>query len=91
MFELLNFNILGNNFMTETIQINERGSLTLPKIFRKKLGLEKGGVVLAESTSEGVVLKPAVAFPIEIYTDERVSEFKVEEENLKKYIKKKAK
>lgn len=72
----------------ETIQINERGSLTLPKILRKKLGLEKGGVVLAEATSEGVVLKPAVAFPIEIYSNERIEEFKIEEDKLKQYFKK---
>ena len=77
--------------MAETIRINERGSLTLPKALRKKLGLTKGGVVLAESTSEGIVLKPAVSFPIEIYTDERISEFADEEENLSRYLKKKKK
>jgi AbrB family looped-hinge helix DNA binding protein len=77
--------------MAETIRINERGSLTLPKTLRKKLGLAKGGVVLAESTSEGIVLKPAIAFPIEIYTDERISEFATEDEKLSQYLKKKKK
>jgi AbrB family looped-hinge helix DNA binding protein len=77
--------------MAETIRINERGSLTLPKTLRKKLGLAKGGVVLAESTSEGIVLKPAIAFPIEIYTDERISEFAAEDEKLSQYLKKKKK
>lgn len=77
--------------MAETIRINERGSLTLPKALRKKFGLTKGGVVLAESTSEGIVLKPAVAFPIEIYSDERISEFSDEEENLSRHLKKKKK
>ncbi|OHD70988.1 MAG: hypothetical protein A2W19_07645 [Spirochaetes bacterium RBG_16_49_21] len=77
--------------MAETIRINERGSLTLPKALRKKLGLTKGGVVLAESTSEGIVLKPAVAFPIEIYSDERISEFAAEEDKLSRHLKKKKK
>ena len=77
--------------MAEPIRINGRGSMTLPKILRKKLGIINGGVLLAETTSEGVILRPAVAFPIEIYTDERIAEFESEEEKLKQHIKKKAK
>ncbi len=77
--------------MAETIRINKRGSLTLPMALRKKLGLARGGVVLAESTSEGIVLKPAVAFPIEIYSDERISEFVAEDKKLSQYLKKKKK
>ena len=37
--------------MVTTIQINERGSLMLPKALRKMLGIEKGSVVMAESSS----------------------------------------
>jgi bifunctional DNA-binding transcriptional regulator/antitoxin component of YhaV-PrlF toxin-antitoxin module len=77
--------------MAETIRINKRGSLTLPMALRKKLGLARGGVVLAESTSEGIVLKPAVAFPIEIYSAERISEFVAEDKKLSQYLKKKKK
>jgi AbrB family looped-hinge helix DNA binding protein len=61
--------------MSTTVQVNDRGSLTLPKAIRKALGLEKGGVVLADLTNDGIVLRPAVAFPIELYTDERIAEF----------------
>ena len=61
--------------MATTIQINSRGTMTLPKSLRKTLGLDGGGIVLAEETPGGIVLKPAVAFAIEIYTDERVAEF----------------
>ena len=61
--------------MSVTIQLNERGTLTLPKPLRKAIGLEKGGVVVAEATAEGILLRPSATFPIEIYTDERVAEF----------------
>jgi AbrB family looped-hinge helix DNA binding protein len=72
-----------------TIQINDRGGLTLPKELRKKLGLEKGGVVMAESSPDGILLKPAVAFPIELYTDERIAEFDKQDADLKKHLQKK--
>ncbi|MEK7208167.1 MAG: AbrB/MazE/SpoVT family DNA-binding domain-containing protein [Patescibacteria group bacterium] len=61
--------------MTNIININERGTLTLPKALRRKLGLQKRGQVIAEETDHGVVLQPVAAFPIEIYTDERLAEF----------------
>jgi AbrB family looped-hinge helix DNA binding protein len=71
-----------------TIQINKRGTLTLPKELRKKFGLEKGGVVVAEASDKGVFLKPAVAFPVEIYSASRVAEFDQEEAALQRHISK---
>lgn len=61
--------------MLSIININERGTLTLPKAMRKRLGIKGEGQVIAEETEGGVVLKPGAAFPIEMYTDERVAEF----------------
>jgi bifunctional DNA-binding transcriptional regulator/antitoxin component of YhaV-PrlF toxin-antitoxin module len=75
--------------MTATIQINKRGNLTLPMPLRKMLGLEKGGVVLAESSDRGIMLKPAVAFPIEMYSDSRMAEFDDAEAELKRHLSKK--
>ena len=75
--------------MVTTIQINERGSLTLPKALRKLLGIEKGGVVMAESGVGGIMIKPAVAFPIELYDDERMAEFDRAEVKLSKHLKRK--
>ena len=75
--------------MTATIQINSRGNLTLPKPLRKMLGLEKGGVVMAEPAEQGILLKPAVAFPIEMYSDSRVAEFDEADTELKNHLAKK--
>lgn len=61
--------------MSTTIQINSRGAMTLPKALRKRLGAERGGVVLASVSSDGIVLQPAVAYPVEIYSDGRIREF----------------
>jgi hypothetical protein len=44
---------------------------------------------MAESLADGVLLRPAVAFPIEIYSDLRVAEFDEEEDKLKNHLKKK--
>ena len=38
--------------------------------------------MIAEATPEGVLLRPAVAVQIEIYTDERVQEFNESEAEL---------
>ena len=57
------------------INVTKRGVLTLPVRFRRQLGLTDDNLVIAEATPEGVLLRPAVALPIEIYTDERVREF----------------
>jgi antitoxin PrlF len=61
--------------MTIAIKINSRGSMTLPKPLREKLGVGTGGLIVAEATDHGVVLEPAATFPIELYSDERIAEF----------------
>lgn len=76
--------------MATTIQINARGTLTLPKELRKRLGLEKGGVIIAEVSEDGIILKPAVAFPIEMYNDSRIKEFDKEDERLMAHLKKRS-
>ncbi len=68
--------------MRAVINVTERGVLTLPVRFRRELGLTGDNLVIAESTREGVLLRPAVALPIEIYTDERVQEFNESEAEL---------
>ena len=77
--------------MAAAIQINQRGNMTLPKPLRKMLGIEKGGVVMAEPSDKGILLKAAVAFPIEMYTASRVAEFDDAEAELNRYLAKKRK
>lgn len=61
--------------MTKVININERGTLTLPKELRQFIGLKGGGQVVAEETADGILIRAGATFPVEIYTDKRVAEF----------------
>ena len=55
--------------------MNARGTLTLPREMRLKLGLGTGGQVVVEDTKDGLLLRPGVTLPVEIYTDQRLAEF----------------
>jgi AbrB family looped-hinge helix DNA binding protein len=72
--------------MNTTIQISERGTMTLPKPLRKALGVDRGGVVMVSTEKDGIVLHPAVAFPIELYSDSRIAEFDEAEAALAKHV-----
>jgi hypothetical protein len=39
------------------------------------LGIEEGSLVVAEEREDGVLIRPAVALPVEVYTPERRAEF----------------
>jgi len=62
--------------MTKVIQINQRGTLTLPKEMRRRLGVSANGQIVAEETDEGVLLRAGVTFPVEMYSEKRVAEFR---------------
>jgi len=65
-----------------TLRVGLRGTVTLPKQLREQYALTTNDLLLAESTAEGILLRPAVATPIEIYTDERIAEFREDERKL---------
>ncbi len=60
--------------------------MTLPKSLRKQLGAERGGVVLASVTHDGIILQPGVAYPIEIYSDARMDEFDQADAELARHL-----
>lgn len=61
--------------MKATLTITGRGVITLPAKLRKALGLGADDQLIAETTPEGLLLRPAVTLPVELYTDERLREF----------------
>jgi AbrB family looped-hinge helix DNA binding protein len=75
--------------MSSCAQVNQRGGVTLPKAVRKRLGIDNGGVVMFEESAQGILLKSAVSFPIEMYSDTRVAEFDDAENDLKQHLSKK--
>jgi AbrB family looped-hinge helix DNA binding protein len=68
--------------MKATITINSRGVVTLPAKLRQALGLKADDQLIAETTPEGLLLRPAVTLPLEVYTPEREREFDEAEADL---------
>lgn len=59
----------------ETTKVGKRGVVVIPAALRRHFGLDEGMLLIAEGTPEGVLLRPAVAMPTEVYTPERKAEF----------------
>jgi AbrB family looped-hinge helix DNA binding protein len=68
--------------MQATLTINSRGVVTLPAKLRQAMGLKADDQLIAETTPQGLLLRPAVTLPLEIYTAERVQEFDAGEAEL---------
>ena len=64
--------------MTATLELGPKGAITLPKKMREKFDLRDRSLISLEETPEGILIRPAVAFPIEIYSNERLEEFERE-------------
>jgi len=61
--------------ITETAKVGKRGTIVIPAALRQKYGFEEGSQIVVEPVPEGVLLRPVVMLPIEIYTPERKAEF----------------
>jgi AbrB family looped-hinge helix DNA binding protein len=61
--------------MAETSRVGKRGAVVIPSALRRRFGIEEGSLVLAEERPDGILIRPAVALPLESYTQERRAEF----------------
>ncbi len=68
--------------MKTVLTITRRGAVTLPAKLRECVGIKPGDQLIAETTPEGLLLRPAVTPPVEIYSDERIGEFEESEQEL---------
>ncbi len=68
--------------MQATISVSGRGLIVLPVEMRKAAGIRAQDTLIAETTPEGILLRPAVTLPVEIYTPERLAEFDAAEADL---------
>jgi AbrB family looped-hinge helix DNA binding protein len=60
---------------TETTKVGKRGTIVIPARLRRRFGLAEGDLVIAEERKEGVLIRPATAIPLEVYTPERQATF----------------
>ena len=72
--------------MKTTLTLTSRGVVTLPAKLRRALGLKAEDQLIAETTPEGLLLRPAVTLPVEIYSDKRIREFDEGEAELAKVL-----
>jgi AbrB family looped-hinge helix DNA binding protein len=59
----------------EVSKVGKRGAIIVPARLRRRFGIEQGKLVIAEERPEGILIRPAAAVPVEIYTPERRAEF----------------
>jgi AbrB family looped-hinge helix DNA binding protein len=59
----------------ETSKVGKRGTVVVPARLRRKFGIEEGRLVIAEERPEGILIRPALALPVEIYAPQRKAEF----------------
>jgi len=72
--------------MKATLTLTSRGVVTLPAKLRRALGLRADDQLIAETTPEGLLLRPAVTLPVEIYSEKRIREFDEAEAELAKVL-----
>lgn len=73
--------------MITVLTLTSRGVVTLPAKLRRVLGLKADDQLIAETTPEGLLLRPAVTLPVEIYSEKRIREFDDSEAELAKVLK----
>lgn len=56
-------------------KIGKRGTVVIPAPIRQKYGFREGSQLIIEGLKDGVILRPVVTLPVEIFTTERKAEF----------------
>lgn len=59
----------------ETSKVGKRGAVVIPASLRRRFGITEGSLVIVEERTDGVLIRPAAAFPLEMYTPEWQVEF----------------
>lgn len=61
-------------YLKQTGRIGRGGTFVIPVSLRRRLGLEEGSELVVEETAEGILLRPAITLPVEIYSPQRRAE-----------------
>ena len=75
--------------MKATLTVTRRGVVTLPVKLRRALGIEADDRLIAETTPDGLLLRPTMTLPVEIYSDARLREFDEAEADLQQILREK--
>ena len=72
--------------MRERVTINSRGVITIPAKLREACGLKPEDELILETVDQGILLRPSVSVPVELYSEERIAEFTTDEKALGKLL-----
>ncbi|HJV36357.1 AbrB/MazE/SpoVT family DNA-binding domain-containing protein [Geomonas sp.] len=60
----------------EMVKLGKKGQVSIPKSVLQRVGITGEAPLLVETTDDGaIVLRQAVVYPVEIYSESRVNEF----------------
>ena len=63
----------------DLVKLGKKGQVTIPKAVLRQAGITENTTLLVSAANDGsITLRQAGVYPIELYTDERISEFKRE-------------
>lgn len=68
--------------MHAKLSVSSRGLVVLPSAMLEAAGIRAHDIVIAETTPEGILLRPAVMLPVESYLGERIAEFDAAESEM---------
>ena len=55
--------------------LNNRGVITIPAALRQALGLKANDELVLEDAHGGILIRPAISVPLELYSEARIREF----------------
>ena len=61
--------------IAEVSKVGKRGTVVIPAGLRRRFNVAEGSFLMAEETSEGILLRPAAVLAMESYTPQRKAEF----------------
>lgn len=55
--------------------LGKRGQMVIPAPLRRRFGLEEGNLILFAETPEGILIRPAIALPLERYSPRQKAQY----------------
>lgn len=66
--------------------INDRGVITIPASIRQAFGLKANDELIIEETEQGILLRPVISVPLEVYSEQRIADFASDEAAIGKVL-----
>jgi AbrB family looped-hinge helix DNA binding protein len=58
----------------DTSKVGKRGTIVIPAALRRLFGIEEGSLVIAEAQEDGILIRPAIARPVDTERRRRLLE-----------------